>query len=91
MRSGGEEGRPAGQLGTTNVDSSDHFLPASLACPLLATLKILDQEHRSEVSYYSSDTIIEPPQAGPVCAIYGERWRGIVKPGFRKMCCEWRL
>ena len=48
-------------LGTTNVDSSDHFLPSSLACPLLATLNILDQELRSEVSHYSSDTA----QAGP--------------------------
>ena len=58
----------AGHLATTNVDSSDHFLPSSLACPLLATLNILDQELRSEVSHFSSDTIIEPTQAGPALA-----------------------
>ena len=67
----------------TNVDSSDHFLAWSLACPAPGYSQYPGQELSSEVSQHSSDIIIGPRQSG-------RDMRAMVKPRW-EMCCEWKL
>ena len=69
--------------GPTNVDSSDHFLAWSLACPAPGYSQYPGQELSSEVSQHSSDIIIGPRQSG-------RDMRAMVKPRW-EMCCEWKL